>query len=114
MTTPLSSSCAAARNRLDACAGIGLVTAPGHRLIIQRAVEDEFDARPGRARYERRPPDRREERTEESGLRNGLRLRTLQTAEGEREIEIGQVRLAAEAFASRLFPARRSCWGPSR
>jgi putative transposase len=27
----------------------------GARLIIQRAVEDEFDAWPGRARYERRP-----------------------------------------------------------
>jgi hypothetical protein len=27
----------------------------GARLIIQRAVEDEFDARLGRARYERRP-----------------------------------------------------------
>jgi transposase-like protein len=33
-----------------------------------------------------------------------LRLRTLQTPEGEREIEIGQVRPAAETFASRLFP----------
>jgi hypothetical protein len=28
---------------------------PGARLIIQRAVEDEFDAWLGRARYERRP-----------------------------------------------------------
>ena len=27
----------------------------GARLIIQRAVEDEFDAWLGRARYERRP-----------------------------------------------------------
>jgi putative transposase len=27
----------------------------GARLIIQRAVEDEFDASLGRARYERRP-----------------------------------------------------------
>src|SRR2546430_10443445 len=31
----------------------------GARLIIQRAVEDEFDAWLGRARYERRPEYRR-------------------------------------------------------
>src|SRR6201994_2346966 len=76
----------------------------GARLIIQRAVEDEFDAWLGRARYERRPADRREERCEESGLRNGFRPRTVQTAEGELEIEIPQVRQAAETFASKLFP----------
>ena len=35
----------------------------GARLIIQRAVEDEFDTWLGRARYERRPSDQR-------GLRN--------------------------------------------
>ena len=76
----------------------------GARLIIQRAVEDEFDAWLGRARYECRPHDQREVRTEESGLRNGFRARTLQTAEGELEIEIPQVRQAAETFASKLFP----------
>jgi transposase-like protein len=79
----------------------------GARLIIQRAVEDEFDAWLGRARYERRPREEREERDErgeESGLRNGFRLRRVQTAEGELEIEIPQVRQAAEAFASKLFP----------
>ena len=43
----------------------------GARLIIQRAVEDEFDAWLGRARYERRPHDQREERTEESGCATG-------------------------------------------
>ena len=48
----------------------------GARLIIQRAVEDEFDAWLGRARYERRPLDQREERSEESGMRNGFRPRT--------------------------------------
>jgi hypothetical protein len=37
----------------------------GARLIIQRAVEDEFDAWLGRARYERRPEYQR-------GLRNGV------------------------------------------
>jgi transposase-like protein len=62
----------------------------GARLIIQRAVEDEFDAWLGRARYERRPPDQREDRGEEAGLRNGFRPRRLQTAEGELEIEILQ------------------------
>jgi transposase-like protein len=76
----------------------------GARLIIQRAVEDEFDAWLGRARYERRPEDQREERTEEGGLRNGFRPRRLQTAEGELQIEIPQVRQAAETFASKLFP----------
>jgi len=76
----------------------------GARLIIQRAVEDEFDAWLGRARYERRPDYQRGLRNYESGLRNGFRPRTLQTAEGELEIEIPQVREAAETFASRLFP----------
>jgi transposase-like protein len=76
----------------------------GARLIIQRAVEDEFDAWLGRARYERRAQDQREERSEESGLRNGFRPRRVQTAEGELSIEIPQVRQAAETFASRLFP----------
>jgi transposase-like protein len=76
----------------------------GARLIIQRAVEDEFDAWLGRARYERRPSDQREERSEESGLRNGFRPRRVQTAEGELCVEIPQVRQAAETFASKLFP----------
>jgi putative transposase len=58
----------------------------------------------GRARYERRPPDQSEDRGEDTGLRNGFRARRLQTAEGELEIEIPQVRQAAETFASKLFP----------
>jgi putative transposase len=69
----------------------------GARLIIQRAVEDEFDAWLGRARDERRaeaPP----------GLRNGFRARRVQTAEGELGVEIPQVREAAEPFVSKLFP----------
>src|SRR3954465_11945378 len=69
----------------------------GARLIIQRAVEEEFDAWLGRARYERRseaPP----------GLRNGFRPRRVQTAEGELSVEIPQVRRAAEPFVSKLFP----------
>jgi Transposase, Mutator family len=76
----------------------------GARLIIQRAVEDEFDAWLGRARYERRPDYQRGLRNYESGLRNGFRPRKVQTAEGELEVEIPQVREAAETFASKLFP----------
>jgi hypothetical protein len=68
----------------------------GARLIIQRAVEDEFDAWLGRARYERRPEA-------PPGPRNGFRPRRVQTAEGELEVEIPQVREAAEPFVSRLF-----------
>src|SRR5215217_1839853 len=69
----------------------------GARLIIQRAVEDEFDAWLGRARYERRPEA-------PPGLRNGFRARRAQTAEGELAVEIPQVRAAAEPFVSKLFP----------
>jgi putative transposase len=76
----------------------------GARLIIQRAVEDEFDAWLGRARYERRPEYQRGLRNYESGLRNGFRSHTVQTAEGELSVEIAQVREAAETFASKLFP----------
>jgi putative transposase len=76
----------------------------GARLIIQRAVEDEFNAWLGRARYERRPDYQRGLRNYESGLRNGFRPRKVQTAEGELSVEIPQVREAAETFASKLFP----------
>jgi len=64
----------------------------GARLIIQRAVEEEFDTWLGRARYERRPE------------RQGFRPRHLQTAEGELRIEIPQAREAAMPFVSKLFP----------
>jgi putative transposase len=69
----------------------------GARLIIQRAVEEEFDAWLGRARYERGPDYQR-------GLRNGFRPRRVQTAEGELQLEMPQVRQAAEPFVSKLFP----------
>src|ERR1700692_4894979 len=68
----------------------------GARLIIQRAVEDEFDTWFGRARYERRPEG-------PPGKRNGFRPRHLQTAEGELRIEIPQVREAAVPVVSKLF-----------
>jgi putative transposase len=76
----------------------------GARLIIQRAVEDEFDAWLGRARYERRPAHQRGLRNYDSGLRNGFRARRVQTLEGELEVEIPQVRETAEPFVSKLFP----------
>jgi hypothetical protein len=69
----------------------------GARLIIQRAVEEEFDTWLGRARYERRPERQR-------GLRNGFRPRHVQTAEGELRIEIPQARETAMPFVSKLFP----------
>jgi putative transposase len=68
----------------------------GARLIIQRAVEEEFDTWLGRARYERRPDG-------PPGKRNGFRPRHLQTGEGELRIEIPQVRETAEPFVSKLF-----------
>jgi transposase-like protein len=69
----------------------------GAELIIQRAVEEEFDAFLGRERYERRPDAL-------PGKRNGWRPRRLQTAEGELAVEIPQLREAAEPFTSKLFP----------
>src|SRR6185437_12454181 len=42
----------------------------GARLIIERAVEEEFDTWLGRARYERRPERERGLRNFDSGLRN--------------------------------------------
>jgi putative transposase len=68
----------------------------GARLIIQRAVEEEFDAFIGRARYERKPEA-------PPGKRNGYRPRRL-SAEGEVEVEVPQLREAAEPFTSKLFP----------
>jgi putative transposase len=76
----------------------------GARLIIQRAVEDEFDAWLGRARYERRPAHQRGLRNYDSGLRNGFRRRKVQTLEGELQVAIPQIREAAEPFVSKLFP----------
>jgi putative transposase len=76
----------------------------GARLIIQRAVEDEFDAWLGRARYERRPEYQRGLHNHRGGLRNGFRSRRVQTAEGELQVEIPQIREAAEPFVSKLFP----------
>src|SRR5438132_5821680 len=76
----------------------------GARLIIQRAVEDEFDAWLGRARYDRRPDYQRGLRNYQGGLRNGFRPRRLQTAEGVLQVEILRIRYAAEPVVSKLFP----------
>jgi transposase-like protein len=75
----------------------------GTRLIIQRAVEDGFDAWLGRARYERRPDYRRGLRDYQGGLRNGFRPRGVQSAEGELSVSIPQIGEAAEPLVSRLF-----------
>jgi putative transposase len=101
-------------NQIDQLLAVGVGESPrqslselaklGARLIIQRAVEDEFDAWLGRARYERRPDHQRGLRNFDSGLRNGYRPRRVQTAEGELQVEIPQVREAAEPFVSALFP----------
>ena len=92
---------------IDKLLGRGLVDDPqkmlselgrlGARLIIQRAVEEEFDTWLGRGRYERKPEAG-------PGKRNGFRPRHLQTAEGELRIEIPQAREAAIPFVSKLFP----------
>jgi transposase-like protein len=60
-------------------------------------VKDEFEAWLGRARYQRRPEA-------PPGKRNGFRPRRVQTAEGELQVGIPQVREAAEPFVSALFP----------
>jgi transposase-like protein len=75
----------------------------GARLIIQPAVEEEFDSLLGRARYERRPERQRGLRNYGDGYRNGYRRRRVQTAEGELRIEIPQAREVAEPFVSKLF-----------
>ena len=99
---------------IDKLLGRGMVDDPqkmlgelarlGARLIIQRAVEDEFDTWLGRARYERRPERQRGLRNYDSGLRNGFRPRHVQTGEGELRIEVPQARGSVVPFVSKLFP----------
>ncbi len=64
----------------------------GARLVLQRAIEEEVTAFLGRARYERT--------AEARGSRNGNRPRHVQTAEGELEIQVPQIRRAAARFVS--------------
>jgi transposase-like protein len=72
----------------------------GARLVLQRAVEEEVTAFLGRGRYERTPEAR--------GSRNGNRPRHVQTAEGELEIAVPQIRGAAEKFVSNVLPNGRT------
>jgi putative transposase len=72
----------------------------GARLVIQRAVEEEVSDFLCRARYQRS--------AEARGSRNGVRPRRLQTAEGELEIQMPQVRNAGVAFVSQLIPDVRA------
>ncbi len=81
----------------DPQGGLSELAQLGAKLVIQRAVEEEFDAFLGRARYERKPDA-------PPGKRNGYRPRRVQAAEGELEAEVPQVREAAEPFTSKLFP----------
>jgi transposase-like protein len=72
----------------------------GARLVLQRAVEGEVTAFLGRARYQRRDMA--------SGSRNGTRPKSVQTSEGEVNVDMPQVRGAAERFISRVFPESRT------
>lgn len=95
-------------NRIDELLAVGVAAGDpegplselarlGAQLIIQRAVEDEFDAFIGRARYERKPEAA-------PGKRNGWRPRSVRSAEGEIRVQVPQLREAAEPFTSKLFP----------
>ncbi len=72
----------------------------GARLVLQRAVEDEATEFLGRARYERTPSAR--------GSRNGVRPRRVQTAEGELQIQMPQLRNTAERFVCQVIPETRT------
>lgn len=72
----------------------------GARLVLQRAVEEEVAAFLQRARYERTP--------RAHGWRNGTRPKRIQTAEGELQIAVPQVRGTVERFVSRVIPDTRA------
>ena len=72
----------------------------GARLVLQRGIEEEVTAFRGRARYERT--------AEARGSRNGNRARQVQTAEGELEIQVPQIRGATEKFVSSVIPNGRT------
>jgi hypothetical protein len=82
----------------------------GARLIIQRAVGDEFDAWLGRARNERRAEYQRGLRDYGSGLRNGFRPRKVQTLEGSsRSLFRRFARPPSRSFRSCSHAARSCC-----
>jgi len=72
----------------------------GARLVLQKALEEEVASFLGRARYERTPEAR--------GSRNGVRSRRVQTAEGELEVQVPQLRNTVEQFVSRVIPDTRT------
>jgi len=72
----------------------------GARLVLQRALEDEVAEFLGRARYERS--------AQALGSRNGVRPRRVQTAEGELELQMPQLRDTADRFVSQVLPQVRS------
>jgi transposase-like protein len=72
----------------------------GTRLALQRGIENEVTAFLHRERYQRS--------AEAKGSRNGYRSRRVQTAEGEFEIAVPQLRDTAERFVSRTLPHVRT------
>lgn len=72
----------------------------GAQLVIQHSVEDEVTAFLQRARYQRTPAAQ--------GSRNGVRSRTIQTAEGPLEIQVPQMRGTVEEFVSQVLPNTRA------
>jgi putative transposase len=72
----------------------------GARLVLQKALEEEVASFLGRARYERTAQAR--------GSRNGVRPRRVQTAEGELELQVPQLRSTVEQFVSRVIPDTRT------
>jgi putative transposase len=72
----------------------------GARLVLQRAIEEEVARFLNRARYERTAQAR--------GSRNGMRPRRVQTAEGELEVQVPQLRNTVEQFVSRVIPDTRT------
>jgi hypothetical protein len=86
----------------------------GARLIIQRAVEDEYDAWLGRARYERRPEYQRGLPHYDSRLRNGFRARKVQTLEGSSRSRSRRSGRPPRHSSRSCFRAARRCCARSR
>lgn len=72
----------------------------GAKLVLQRALEEEVTDFLQRARYERTG--------EAQGSRNGVRPKRVQTAEGELELAVPQLRDTAERFVSKVIPDVRT------
>ena len=77
----------------------------GAGLVLQRGLEDEVAIFLARTRYERTADAR--------GSRNGARMKRIQTAEGELEIAMPQLRNTAEHFVSQIIPDTRSAAYPT-